>query len=45
MNRLKIIITTERDDMKPYFAALLKEMAEHEEIKSSIILEEKEVKE
>mgnify|MGYP007122042493 CR=1 FL=1 len=41
MNRLIIKVTTNEEGMKAYFNELLKEMVEHDEINSFIILEEK----
>ena len=41
MNRLTIKVTTNEEGMKMHFNELLKEMAEHDEISSFIILEEK----
>ena len=45
MNRLTIKVTTNEEDMKIHFNELLKEMVEHDEISSFIILEEKGAKE
>ena len=45
MNRLTIKVTTNEEDMKIHFNEMLKEMVEHDEINSYIILEEKGVDE
>ena len=45
MNKLTIKITTNEEDMKFHFKELLEEMAEHDEINSFIILEDKGVEE
>lgn len=43
MDRIKIVLTTNEEGMKFHLNELFKEMAEHEEIESYMIFEEKDV--